>query len=128
MKLHRRFSDMDCGVVFQTYYALNPAGCDPVHLNAFYRNMDVVRKVAADSGADLIDHLARWELLRKTYPEKYLPLMQDVFHVNPRGNMLLGVDIARRFGAEFGNENLDYWGEALILQQLMDELANKQKG
>jgi hypothetical protein len=48
--------------------------------------------------------------------------MLDGFHVNCRGNRLLGVDIARRFGSEFGNENLDCWGEALILQQLMDEL------
>ena len=124
LELHRRFSAMDCDVVFQTYYAANPDGCDPVLLKGFYRNMDMVRKVAADSGADLIDHLKRWELLRKTCPEKYLLLMQDGLHVNHRGNMLMGVDIARRFGAEFGNDHLDCWGEALILQRRMDELEN----
>ncbi len=127
LELHRRFSEMDCGVVFQTYYSPIPEGCEPVRLSAFYRYMDVVRKVAADSGSDLIDHLKRWELLRKTHPAKYLPMMLDGFHVNSRGNKLLGVDIARRFGAEFGNENLDCWGEALILQQLMDELENNCK-
>ncbi len=124
MELHRRFAVMGCGVVFQTYYAINPDGCDPVHLNSFYKYMDVVRKVATVSGADIIDHLERWELLRKTYPEKYLPLMRDGFHVNHRGNMLMGVDIARRFGAEFGDGNLDFWGESLILQRLMDGLEN----
>jgi lysophospholipase L1-like esterase len=127
LELHRRFSEMDCSVVFQTYYAVNPEGCDPVHLNTFYRYMEIVRKVVADSGAGLIDHLKRWELLRKARPEKYLPLMRDNFHVNPRGNKLMGVDIARRFGAELGNENLDCWAEALILQRIMDELEMKCK-
>lgn len=125
LELHRRFTKLGCGVIFQTYYAANPMGCDPVHLDAFYRYMDIVRKVAVDSGAALIDHLKRWELMREAFPGKYLPLMQDNFHVNFRGNMLMGVDIARRLNAEFGNENLDFWGEALILQQLMDKLENK---
>jgi len=127
LELHRRFAGLDCGVVFQTYYAVIPGQCEPALLKGFYRNMDVVRRVAADSGAALIDHLARWELLRKTCPEKYLPLMQDALHVNARGNMLMGVDIARRFGAAFGKDSLDYWAEALVLQQLMDELENKRK-
>jgi lysophospholipase L1-like esterase len=129
MELHRSFTGIDCGVVFQTYYSVNPVGCDPVHLDAFYRYTDIVRKVAAGTGAGLIDHMKRWELLRKAFPEKYLPLMRDNFHVNVRGNMLMGVDIARRFDAELGNENLDCWGEALILQRLMDELeGNASKG
>jgi hypothetical protein len=48
--------------------------------------------------------------------------MRDGFHVNHRGNRLLGVDIARRFGVPFGNDNLDHWGEALLLQHFIDEL------
>lgn len=127
MELQRRFTKIDCGVVFQTYYSVNPIGCDSAHLEAFYRYMDIVRKVASVTGAELIDHLKRWELLRKEHPGKYIPLMQDNFHVNFRGNMLLGVDVARRFSVDLGNENLDFWGEALILQRLMDELEGQSK-
>lgn len=122
LELHRRFAALGCGVIFQTYYAVNPDTTDPVHREAFYRCMDVVRQVASDTGSDLIDHLTRWELLRTAHPEKYLPLMRDGFHVNPRGNRLLGVDIARRFGVPFGNDSLDHWGEALLLQHFIDEL------
>ena len=122
LELHRRFSALDCGVVFQTYYAINPDATDPVHREAFHRCMETVRQVAAQTGADLIDHMKRWERLRTAHPGKYLPLMRDGVHVKPRGNRLLGVDIARHCGAPFGNDNLDYWGEALFLQRLMDEL------
>lgn len=122
-ELHRRFAALGCMVIFQTYYAPNPEGVEPVRLQNFYRYMDLVRAAAAATGSGLIDHLRRWEALRRAEPQKYLLLMRDGFHVNPRGNLALGVDIARRFGASLGQVDPDCWGEALAIQAVMDRLA-----
>jgi len=122
-ELHQRFTALGCGVVFQTYYAPNPDGVEPVRFKNFHHYMDLLREAAAATGACLIDHLRRWEALRLAEPQKYLQLMRDGFHVNPRGNKVLGVDIARRFGAELGAADLDCWGEALVVQGIMDRLA-----
>lgn len=122
-ELHRRFTALDCMVIFQTYYAPNPDGVEPARLQNFYRYMDLVRAAAAATGSALIDHLRRWEALRRAEPQKYIGLMRDGFHVNPRGNMVLGVDIARRFGASPGPADPDCWGEALAIQAAMDRLA-----
>lgn len=119
LELHRRFAAMGTQVIFQTYYAVISDGGK--HFETFYQFSDIVRKVAADTQSGLIDHLARWERLRLQRPEVYLPLMQDAFHVNHRGNQIIGVDIARHFGLSLQTD-LGFWAEALLVQQLMDEL------
>lgn len=120
-ELHRRFAGMGCAVVFQTYYAPDPARNGD--LRGFYRKMDVARETAAATGAGLVDHLRRWEALRQASPELYQPLMQDGFHVNHRGNMVMGHDIGRHFGAAVGAGDPEFWRESLALQRRMDELA-----
>jgi len=119
-ELHRRFSNMGTAVVFQTYYAPNPLVCGD--LQRFYGYMDTVRAVAAESKAGLIDHLRRWEPFRQAFPERYLPLMQDGFHLNRRGNLVLGLDLARHFGLQVAPGEADFWGEAVAIQQQMDAL------
>ncbi|WP_269522730.1 SGNH/GDSL hydrolase family protein [Coraliomargarita parva] len=119
-ELWRRFDAMGTHVIFQTYYAVMSDGS--LRYQNFYRNMDVVRKVAEATGASLIDHLTRWEPLRLQRPELYEPLMDDAFHVNTRGNCVMGLDIARRFGWEL-RPHLAHWAEAILIQQVMDQLA-----
>lgn len=119
-ELHRRFAGMGCAVVFQTYYAFDPARCGD--LGGFYRNMQIVREVAAATGSGLVDHLTRWEAFRQAYPERYLPLMRDQCHVNHRGNMVMGFDIARHFNAAVSGEYSEFWAETVEIQGLMDAL------
>lgn len=121
VELWNRFDRMGTGVIFQTYYALISDGSE--QFRRFYRFSDVVRKVASDTGACLIDHLRRWEPLRREYPQIYLPLMADPFHVLERGNKVMGVDIARKFGLEMQTD-FQTWAEALQIQQLMDRLES----
>ncbi len=124
LTLHRQFTEMGTLVVFQTYYAVISDGSQRF-LN-FYKYSDVVRKVAADTQSALLDQLARWELLQQHYPDLYVPLMRDAFHLNRRGNRVMGVGVAREFDLT-PDKDLDFWGEALYAHQLMDQLASKQK-
>jgi lysophospholipase L1-like esterase len=117
--LHERFAELETAVIFQTYYAPNGDGSEYYH--RFYQFADVVRKVATETDSALIDHLARWDRLKANYPEIYLPLMHDELHVMHRGNMVLGVDIVRQFGLTLRTD-LNFWAEALYIQDLMDKL------
>lgn len=121
-ELHRRFNNRGCMTVFQTYYSPDPGRNDDLTL--FYRFMDIAREVAKSTGAGLVDHLRRWELLRKAYPELYLKMMRDGFHVNCYGNMLMGLDIGRCFGAKVNQDTAPagFWDESLKLQKLIDDL------
>jgi lysophospholipase L1-like esterase len=129
-KLQSRFSLMGCAVVFQTYYSPIKEQHDPEYMLKFYRFMDIIRQVAAETKSGLIDHLVRWEHIRKNHPEKHLPLMQDAMHVNRRGNMVMGLDIARYFDAKlnipyanfaYDKEGNNFWDEAIEIQKIMDE-------
>lgn len=121
-ELYRRFSAMNCAVIFQTYYSPDPDECETERINNFYAYTDVVREVAKETGSALIDHLLRWERLRLSHNDIYKNLMQNAFHVNPAGNKVMGMDIARYFGVEFCESEFNDWDEALAVQKLMDEL------
>jgi len=123
MELQSRFARMGTLVFFQTYYAPNSDGGE--RFQRFFQFSDIVRKVARETGAGLIDHLRRWERLRQSVPEIYLPLMEDDFHVIERGNKVMGVDLARHFGMEF-RPDMQVWGEALQIQQIMDRLESQE--
>jgi lysophospholipase L1-like esterase len=120
LTLHQQFSALGTLVIFQTYYAVISDGSQRF-LN-FYKYSDIVRKVVAQTQSGLIDQLARWELLQQHYPDVYLPLMRDAFHVTPRGNRVMGVGVARAFDLR-PQADLDFWAEALYAHQLMDQLV-----
>ena len=125
LELHRRFSKIGAAVVFQTYYSPDPARCDD--LTYFYKLMDIVREVAAESGAGLVDQLRRWEILRKAHTPRYLPLMADNFHLNGRGNTFMGLELARAFG--LGDDLVEPasdWQEARELMTLVDALDGRR--
>ena len=117
-ELYRRFREAGSEVVFQTYYAPDPARHG--NLPPFYRYMDVVRAVAQQTGAGLVDHLARWEPFRQAHPERYLAMMQDCFHVNARGNLVLGLLTARHLDARPAPAADGFWDEALGVLRDMD--------
>lgn len=124
-ELHRRFAAMDCAVIFQTYYSPDPDDCDSERLNIFYKYSELVRETATETNSGLIDHLKRWERLRLNHRDIYKNLMRDGFHVNPKGNKVIGVDIARHFGIDLSKSELGGWDDALAIQKLMDELDNE---
>ena len=119
-ELHQRFTALGTRVIFQTYYAPNPAPQDD--LTGFRHYMDLVRLVARDTRAPLVDHLPRWEAYQQTHRDRYLQLMRDSFHVNAVGNLVLGLDLARQFGARPVPDEPGFWTAAQAIQQTMDAL------
>ena len=96
----RRLQAIGCVPVLQTYYADDRANMDPVFAANFVRNMELVRTVACQTGAHLIDHLKRWEVLRERCYSVYRGLIVDPLHLNEAGNLLLGFDVAGAFGLQ----------------------------
>jgi hypothetical protein len=84
--------------------------------------MAAVRQVAADESVALFDHLVRWERLRLCRPATYGKLMRDAMHVNPLGNMVLGLDVLRQFGVRVTGETAELCAEGMAVQQQLDEL------
>lgn len=112
----------DAIAVFQTYYSPDVEALEQQHAADFLVLMDVVREVAGDTGSVLIDHLARWEPLRQTRPDEYSQLMQDAFHVNALGNMVLGLDLIRCFDAALADHAQVVCAAGIAMQSIFDEL------
>jgi lysophospholipase L1-like esterase len=108
--------------IFQTYYAADTEALGPDHGARFLDFMEIVRGVAAVTGAPLIDHLRRWEPVRERYPELYYSLMLDALHVNPLGNMVMGLDLLRAFAASLEPAQQAACTPGLWIQQVMDTL------
>ncbi|OGV51625.1 MAG: hypothetical protein A2017_08495 [Lentisphaerae bacterium GWF2_44_16] len=122
--LYRRFANMGTAVFFQTYYSPDPDLIETVRLKNFYRYTDIVRNTASALNVGLIDHLARWELLRKAHPELYKPLMRDGFHLNSKGNMVVGIDICKFFDLKPDADEPEFWKNGLEISNLMDTLMS----
>ncbi len=115
-------SDTLC--VLQTYYSAVEEELDPLYFKQFHAYMQIVRDVAAEEGSLLIDNLKRWELLRLDDRVAHKKLMRDALHVNPLGNMLWGMDVARAFGVDV-NEMMHEWcHDALVIQRKIDSLES----
>ena len=121
IELHQRFTTLGCAVIFQTYYAPDPVRQGD--LTVFQHYMKIVRRVAGKTGSTLMDHLPRWEAFQQAHNERYLQLMLDGFHVNRLGNLVLGLDIARKLGAQPASDASGFWDEALEIQKTMDALV-----
>jgi len=125
LELGRRICALGAAPVFQTYYSADVERMDPEHGAAFLRFMDIVRDIATETGAILVDHHQRWEPLRIQHVDKYRRLMIDPLHVNPLGNMLIGLDLLRVFGLRLGDAELHHCAEGLRYQRLLDDLTNE---
>ena len=80
-------------VVFQTYYALLPDWGNDVT-----KHMEVERRVAATTGAGLIDQYAWFLPWLQSDLAGYRTIMCDPGHLNALGNCLFGTLAARCFG------------------------------
>jgi lysophospholipase L1-like esterase len=120
--LEQRIRKLDAVPVFQTYYAADIERLDPRHGTRFLAYMAVIRRVAMETVAPLIDHHRRWEPLRLQHAELYRELMQDPLHVNPLGNMLMGLDLIRAFGAQLEEEQELVCTRGRLFQKILDAL------
>ncbi|MCU0519517.1 MAG: GDSL-type esterase/lipase family protein [Anaerolineae bacterium] len=122
-RLDRQVRDLGAVPVFQTYYSADIQGLGAPHGTRFLAFMATVRRVAAEDRAPLVDHLRRWERLRTQHVGLYRELMQDPLHVNPLGNMVMGLDLIRTFGAQLAEEQQTYCTRGLLFQRILDALA-----
>ena len=112
----------DCAPVLQTYYACDLERMDPVHSDRFTRYMRIVRELGAETRTPVVDHLARWERLRRTDVEAYRRLMRDPMHVTPVGNLLWGLDLARALGVSLAADAVPGLAEGFAAQTRLDAL------
>ena len=125
-EIHRRLKDINCDAIFMTYYQLDVDKVDGTFMRHFCDNMNTVRAVAAETGASLIDHLRRWELLRAVCPQTYQLLMHDTLHPNARGHMLMAMDMARYFEAAAPVGLSTEIDDVLAVQALLDHLEKSR--
>lgn len=128
LELHRKFTAINCHVFYQTYYAADPRQIlDKSYYERFLLNMQITREVAAATDSGLVDHYRRWERFRLAYPARYKTLKQDAMHVNYRGNMVMGLDMGRKFGLEVCHSDMtDYWNDAFEIIEIMDKLEKEE--
>ncbi|HWL52612.1 MAG TPA: SGNH/GDSL hydrolase family protein [Chthoniobacteraceae bacterium] len=124
-ELHRRFAALGTPVIFQTYYSPDPERTGP--LERFFEVMEIMREVAAETGSGLIDQLRRWELFRNAAPQQYAPLMMDGFHVNERGNRLMGLELTAAFGIGEVLCEQEELAEAREIQALINRLDPRKR-
>ena len=118
----------DAVLVLQTYYAFDAEKFSVKEkgwAERFPAYMQVVREVASAGGYALVDHQERWEQLRKNDTVLYRSLMRDPKHLNPLGNMVMGLDALRAFGAGLYAELPAQCAEGAKIQSLMDKLETE---
>ena len=118
-----RTRKLGAAVVLQTYYAVDLERMEADYAAAWPRYMEVIRQVSADTGTALLDHYSRWEPLRRSDVALYRTLMHDPLHVNPLGNMIMGMDLLRLFGVPLTDELAAECAEGLEVQRRLDSLA-----
>jgi lysophospholipase L1-like esterase len=114
--------DLGAVPILQTYYAADIPALGPVHGPRFQENMQIIRDVAAEIAAPLIDHHRRWEPLRLRHPDLYHALMLDALHVRPLGNALMGLDLLRTFDLHLDAHAEAHVTPARAYQALLDSL------
>lgn len=128
VQLCTQIRDLGAEVILQTYYSADVERMQPQHGTTFLRSMDIVREVSRQRGTPLIDHHRRWERLRRGQPTTYRSLMIDPLHVNALGNMIMGLDLIRAFGATLSPALEEYCAEGLRMQHVLDQLERAQVG
>jgi lysophospholipase L1-like esterase len=122
-ELETRIRDLEAIPVFQTYYAADVERLDPAHGQRFLTFMGIVRRASLGTSSILVDHHRRWEPLRLQHVELYRELMLDPLHVNPDGNMLMGLDLIRAFGAQLAEAQTIFCSRGLLFQKILDALT-----
>ena len=113
--------------MFQTYYACDLEHLDPAYAEAIPRYMQIIRDTAEELNAPVNDNYARWERLRISAPDVYRLLMLNSMHVNLYGNMVIGLDLMRKFGFRLPDDKRDFCRTGLIAQCAMDILEKEER-
>lgn len=122
-ELHRRIMEAGAEVIFQTYYACDLEQLtvsEPQRAEKLVENMEIIREVAAATGSLLQDNERRWAALRDADAETYRLLMLNPMHVNAIGNMVIGLDLMRRFDLPLCQRYRDECAAGLLAQALLD--------
>jgi GDSL-like Lipase/Acylhydrolase family len=120
-KLYHKFNELGCFVIFQTYYSPIAEEAGEARFNSFCHYMNIVREVAAKTDSGLIDHLSQWEGLSRNMPVKHRELMRDAWHVNPLGNLVLGLYISSYFKVHLAKIEAPFFEQAQAYLQLMEQ-------
>lgn len=122
----------ECQPILQTYYSADIEGLranaaanpdDGVLAQNFPVVMQAVREVAAETNCLFIDHLKRWEPLRKSDLKQYRALMHDFMHMSPLGHTVFGLDVLRELGVTPLNDWVRICAEAMEIQRRLDGWA-----
>lgn len=92
-KIESILTSAGAAVVFQTYYAMLPEAGEGIS-----DYMNIVRKVARDTGSGLIDQYSWFLPWRDSDLATYRTIMRDGAHVKPIGNALMGTLAGRVLG------------------------------
>ncbi|HYF50607.1 MAG TPA: SGNH/GDSL hydrolase family protein [Planctomycetota bacterium] len=116
----------ECVPVLQTYYSIDDETMiqngAAEHVKNFHAYMQTVREVAKETSTPLIDHLVRWEPLRKSDVAAFRALMVDPMHMSGRGHLLFALDVFRAMGCKFAPAMTEFCKDGLALQRQLDEL------
>jgi hypothetical protein len=95
----------------------------------FLEYMAAVRQVAGELAVPLIDHLLRWERLRRRDLEAYRKLMADNLHMSALGHAVFGLDVLRTLGADYSTrpDLLPFASDGLAVQHRLDKLIDSSK-
>jgi len=122
--IFRSLQDNGAAVVLMTYYGLDTPKVDPARMALIERNIDCVRTLAAETDTALYDPMRSWEQLRLHTPELFASLLHDPLHVNARGNLLYGMELARALGADLEKINSPGdWNEVRAILNTLDSLS-----
>ena len=114
-------------VIFQTYYACDLERLEPAYAGAIPRYMRIIRETAAELNCLVSDNYSRWERLRLSSPDVYRLLMRDNMHVNQYGNMVIGLDLMRKFVFRLADDKRDFCRTGLIARYAMDLLEERER-
>ncbi len=127
IELRKRVNDLGGDVLFQTYYS-----CDKEKLMEtrpdwaanYEPYIEIIREVA---GEYLNDNFKRWERLRKYDIKAFRLLLRDSLHLNPDGNAVIGLDLARLLELPVPDENLPWIKAGVFARKTMDLLEAMEK-
>lgn len=93
-----RLIDKKIQPILQTYYCPYYDECSTGYRDIFESFAEVNRNLAGELDIPLIDQYAYFEPFYEKDKAGYKELMRDGLHVNPLGNMIMGIIVSKHFG------------------------------
>ncbi len=121
-ELGSRIRGLGSELILQTFYACDQDNLDLNYAATLRQYMQIIRETAEAGSYPLAEHFNRWDRLRMANVGLYRSLMRDPMHVNALGNMVMGLDLLRRFDLKINDE--PYCREGLFVQMILDQLES----